>query len=163
MLTYNRKTWTEIQSRYDDGRSEAFQLHLNNPTDGTTILKSSDTLTAMLKACEPFTTSSLLEHRKDCCQKVRDCAERWCKELLVQNRHKQGDDTAMLSDYTGSGGTLGSLIPLVTPYLASDEPGKLKAIRDNTNPGNHDDDVPSKTSLKVYLGDLKALKKNYLR
>jgi hypothetical protein len=163
MLTYNRKTWTEIQSRYDDGRSEAFQLLLNNPTEGTTILKSSDTLTAMLKACEPFTTSSLLEHRKDCCQKVRDCAERWCKELLVKNRHKQGDDTAMLSDYTGSGGTLGSLIPLVTPYLASDEPGKLKAIRDNTNPGNHDDDVPPKTSLKVYLGDLKALKTNYLR
>lgn len=162
MLTYNRKTWTEIQNRYDDGRSEAFQLHLDNPTDGTNILKSSDTLATMLKACEPFTTSSLLEHRKDCCQKIRDCAERWCKELLVQNRYKQGDDTAMLSDYTGSGGTLGSLIPHVTPYLASDEPGKLKAIRDNTNPGNHDDDVPSKMSLKVYLGDLKALKQKYL-
>ena len=161
MLTYNQKTWTEIQNRYDNGRSEAFQLHLNNPTDGTIILKSSDTLIAMLKACEPFTTSSLLEHRKDCCQRIRDCAERWCKELLVINRHQQGDDTAMLSDYTGTSGNLGSLIPLVTPYLASDEPGKLKAIRDNTNPGNHDGDVPPKTSLKAYLGNLKALKRKY--
>ncbi len=162
MLTYNQKTWTEIQNRYDDGRSEAFQLHLDDPTDGTKILKSSDVLTAMLKACEPYTKSSLLEHRKDGCQKIRDCAERWCKDLLVHERRKQGDDTAMLSDYTGSGGTLGSLIPLVTPYLGNDERGKLKAIRDNTNPGNHDDDVPSKASLKVFLGDLKALKQKYI-
>ena len=58
---------------------------------------------------------------------------------------------------------LAALIPPVTPYLASDEPGKLKTVRDLTNPGNHDDDVPSREGLKVCLGDLKALKKTYLR
>jgi hypothetical protein len=162
LLTFNRKTWTEIQNRYDDGRSEAFQLSLDDPTEGTTILKSSDTLAAMLKACEPATTSSLLEHRKDGCQRIRDCAERWCKGLLVQERKIQGDSGAMISDYTGPDGTLGKLIPLVIPYLDKDEPGKLTSIRNNTNPGNHDDDVPSKESLRVYLGDLKALRQKYL-
>lgn len=162
MLTYDQKTWREIQNRYDNGRSEAFQLNLNNPTDGTIILKSGDTLSTMLKTCDPFTNSSLLEPRKECCQKIRDCAERLCKELIVKYRHKEGDNTAMLSDYTGNQGTLGHLIPLVVPYLASDEPGKLHAIRANTSPGNHDDDVPPKASLKTYLGDLKLLKKKYL-
>jgi tetratricopeptide (TPR) repeat protein len=162
MLTYDQKTWRDIQSRYDNGRSEAFQLNLDNPAEGTVVLKSSDALTAMLKTCDPFTTSSILEHRKECCQKIRDCTERWCKELLLKKRREEGDDNAMLSDYTGHDGTLRHLIPLVTPYLDSDEPGKLNVIRDNTNPGNHDGDVPSKEALKVYLGDLKKMKKKYL-
>lgn len=162
ILTYSQKTWTEIQNRYDNGRSEAFQLHLDDPMVGTMILKSADTLTAMLKTCEPYTKSSTLEHRKNGCQKIRDCAERFCKDLLVRKRREEGDQNAMLSEYTGQRGTLGHLIPLVVPYLGSDEPGKLNAIRENTNPGNHDDEVPSKEALRVYVGDLKALKQKYL-
>ena len=68
MLTYDQKTWTEIQTRYGEGRCEAFQLYLDDPIKGTTILKSSDTLAAKLKACEPFTASSVLDHRKNGCQ-----------------------------------------------------------------------------------------------
>ena len=162
ILTHNRKTWSEIQTRYDNGRSEAFQLHLNKPTEGTMIIKSSDTLTAMLKAAEPFTTSSMLEHRKDGCKRIRDCAERFCKSVLVKHRQSQGETTAMIADYTGKNATLGSLIPQVTPYLEPDEPGKLRAIADGSNPGNHDDDFPGKAAIRVYLGDLKKLKKQHL-
>ena len=162
MLTHNQKSWREIQNRYDGGRSEAFQLHLDDPAIGTSIIKSGDALAAMLKACDPFTKSNLLAPRKECCQKIRDCAERLCKELLVSKRREQGDPTAMLADYSGADGNLGGLIPKVTPYLDADEPGKLNSIRDHTNPGNHDDDVPAKNMLGVFLGDLKRLRKKYI-
>ncbi len=106
--------------------------------------------------------SESLRRETDGTQKIRDCAERWCKELLVKKRREQGDETAMIADYTGPAGMLGPLIAEVTPYLDSDEPGKLKMLAEYTNPGNHDGDVASMGALKVSLGDLKKLKQKYL-
>lgn len=163
LLTYEQKTWRTIQERYDNGQCEAFQLSLDDPGLGTVIEKSSDTLSVMMKAAEPLTRSNVLSTRKDCCQRVRDCGERFCKELLVKKRREQGDSAALTTDYSGSKGNLEFLINETIPYLrSSDEPGKLKMLRQLINPGNHDDDVPPKSTLAVCLGNLRALKKKYL-
>ena len=70
-------------------------------------------------------------------------AERFCKELLIKTRREDGD-AASLNDYGGS------------------HPGKLRAIGGAVNPAKHDDAVPAAGMLKVALGDLKFLKKEYL-
>ena len=163
MLTYEQKTWRAVQERFDGGRSEAFQLNRDNPLEGTQILKSSDALALMLKAAEPFTRSNDLSIRKDGAQRVRDCGERFCKELLVKKRRESGDSNALITDYSGARGVLDRLIVDTIPYLTGpDEPGKLKLLKSLTNSGNHDDDVPAKTTLSVCRGDLVALAKKYL-
>lgn len=163
MLTYEQKTWRAIQERFDGGRSEAFQLNLDNPLEGTQILKTSDALSLMLKAAEPFTRSNQLSIRKDGARRIRECGERFCKELLVEKRREAGDASALITDYSGAKGNLDNLINETSPHLTeSDEPGKLKLLRQLTNSGNHDDDVPSKTTLAVCRGDLVALTKKYL-
>lgn len=163
MLTFEQKTWRAIQERYDEGQSEGFQLNLDDPSQGTIALKSSDTLALLLKAAEPFTRSNVLAIRKEGCQRIRDCAERFCKELLLDKRRAQGDAAALITDYSGAKGTLDSLIPETTPYLNdAKERGELKMLRQLHNPGNHDDDVPAKTVLAMCRGSLGALKKKYL-
>jgi hypothetical protein len=46
--------------------------------------------------------------------------------------------------------------------LDPSHPGKLRAIGGAVNPAKHDDAVPAAGMLKVALGDLKFLKKEYL-
>lgn len=163
LLTYEQKTWRAIQERYDNGRCEAFQLSLDDPGLGTIIEKSSDALSAKMKAAEPLTRSNNLATRKDCCQRVRDCGEQFCKQLLVKKRREQGESEALVIDYSGSRGNLDYLINEATPYLgSSDEPGKLNMLRQLINTGNHDDDVPPKETLAVCLGDLTKMKRKYL-
>jgi hypothetical protein len=41
-------------------------------------------------------------------------------------------------------------------------PGKLRTIGGTVNPANHDDAIPAAGALKVALGDLRYLKKQYL-
>jgi hypothetical protein len=41
-------------------------------------------------------------------------------------------------------------------------PGKLRTAYTNVTPGPHDDTPPSSGELKVALGDLKSLKRDYL-
>ena len=160
MLTYEQKTWRAIQERFDAGQSEAFQLHLDSPLEGTQISKSSDALSLKLKAVEPFTRSNQLNIRKEGARRIRECGERFCKELLVRKRREAGDATALITDYSGAKGTLDSLIDEAIPHLAgSHEPGKLKMLKLLINPGNHDDDVPARTTLAVCRGNLVALKK----
>lgn len=163
LLTYEQKTWRAIQGRYGDGQCEAFQLNLDDPRVGTVVRKSSDALSVKLKAAEPFTRSNDLSTRKEGSQRIRDCGERLCKDLLVKKRREGGDSAALTTDYSGTSGTLGYLVGEVTPHLESpDEPGKLRLLEQRTNPGNHDDDVPPKTTLAVCLGDLTAMKRKYL-
>lgn len=163
MLTYDQRTFRATQARYGDSQCEAFNLNLDDPSTGTVIVKTSDALSMMLKAADPFTRSSVLATRKEGCQRIRDACERFCKELVVGRRQDAGDATALITDYTGPQGTLDHLIPEVIPYLeGSDEPGKLRLLQQQTNPGNHDDDVPSKTALRVDLGNLRTLKQKYL-
>lgn len=63
------------------------------------------------------------------------------------------------------GKTLGQLGPQVEPLLTNypSHPGKLRATGGAVKPAKHDDAVPAAGVLKVALGDLKALKTEYLK
>jgi hypothetical protein len=82
--------------------------------------------------------------------------------MLVRNAHTKDNKTAVISDYDGK--TLEWLIPKVEALLVKDpsHPGKLRALPAALNPAKHDDDTPSKGALRVALGDLTYLKKEYL-
>jgi hypothetical protein len=101
--------------------------------------------------------------RKQGGEVIRDAAERFCKEMLVRTRRATGNAVASLNDYGGK--TLGQLGPQVEPLLTNDpsHPSKLRAIGGAVNPAKHDDAVPAAGVLKVALGDLKGLKKEYLK
>ena len=93
---------------------------------------------------------------------LRNAAERFCKEILVKDLWAKGDTNAALSDYDGR--NLGQLSPPVERLLTADpsHPGKLRSIRNELNPAKHDDGIPDQGTLKVALGDLRFLKKQYL-
>ena len=100
------------------------------------------------------------EHRRRAAEEIRNAAERFCKHLLVNDRRATGDTKAVLTDYDWD---LGKLITEVIPLLQDPaDRGKLQMIRQNTNPGKHDDDTPSSGDLRVALGDLARLKKVHL-
>lgn len=164
VLTYEQRTWKNIQQRYQDGECEAFELTLDVPKDGTVVVKSSDSLSAMLESAKPFTRSSKLATRKDACKRLRDASERLCKEILVRKRRDEGDDTAMLDDYSQAKWVLNTLIDECVPYLSKDkDDGKLRFLKCLMNPGSHDGDVPSKVTLANCLGQLRELRKRHLR
>jgi hypothetical protein len=91
--------------------------------------------------------------RKQGGEAIRDTAERFCKEMLVEDRRAKGDGAASLNGYDNK--NLGHLCPLVEPLPALDpsHPGKLRAIGGAVNPAKHDDAVPAAGVLKVALGD----------
>jgi hypothetical protein len=93
---------------------------------------------------------------------IRDAAERFCKEILIKARRAKGDAAASLNDYERK--NLGDLVPKVEPLLTFDpsHAGKLRAIGGAVNPAKHDDAVPAAGVLKVALGDLRSLRKEYL-
>lgn len=160
VLTHEQRLRSAIMTRYQHKNAECCELTLDEPISGSLLVKTSDSLAMMFNEIEPFTRSSNLAHRKSGAQKLRVAAERLCKEILVAKRRAGGEAQALVTDYSE---TLGNLIPLVIPHLDSaDEPGKLNSIRQSTNPGNHDDDVPSKETLRICLGDMRRLRREYL-
>lgn len=114
-----------------------------------------------MNAVKPFIRSNTAELRKRAGERLRDIAERFCKELAVRSRFAAGDTLAGITDYDGQ--NLGQLIPVVHPYLTdASHPGKLNAIRDGLNPANHDGGIPDRGMLTVCFGDLQRFAKDYL-
>ena len=57
---------------------------------------------------------------------------------------------------------LGQLVPLARGFaLDSAEKGKWNSFAKILNPGNHDDDVPPTTALRVVRGNLFAIAKSH--
>ena len=163
VTTHSQATRKAIKNLYSAGECETFELTLARPVDGTMVVKGSDTLSVMLQAAQPFTTSPSLESRKRGSEMLRNAAERLCKELLVKKRREAGEMNALITDYTGAGGTLGSLIKECIPHLSgSDEPGKLNFLNCLMSPGNHDDIAPANAALTTCRGNLATLKRKYL-
>ena len=163
VLTQDQKTWKDLEHRYLHANIDMFQMALTNPADGTTVTNSGDDLMAMLARAAVLARGGHTELRKQAGELLRNAAERFCKEKLVKDRWTRGDSGAAISDYDGK--TLGQLEPKVEPLLTTDpsHPGKLRSIGRQLNPAHHDDDIPDHGTITVALGDLKSLKKEYLR
>jgi hypothetical protein len=162
LLTQDQKTSKDITERYLHRHIDTFQINLNNPAEGTTVVNKADDLGAMLSRAEVLIRGGHPDLQKQGGELLRDAAERFCKEALVKRQRAKGDNIAAISDYDGK--TLGELGPKTEPLLTADpsHPGKLRTIGNNLNPSNHDDAIPGVGTLKVALGDLRALRKAYL-
>ena len=162
ILTQDQKTWKDLEHRYLHKNIDMFQMALENPVDGPVVQHTSDDLAAMLTRVRSLSGGNHPELRKQAGEHLRNAAERFCKDLLVRDRWAQGDEVAALSDYDGK--NLGQLSPEVEPLLSQDasHPGKLRTIGASLNPAKHDDAIPDRGTLRVALGDLERLKKDYL-
>jgi hypothetical protein len=132
----------------------------DNPATGTEIRSQSDALATMIAKAQPLINSQDGEQRKQGATQLRQAIERFGKELLVRYRQRAGDNLASITDYDGFGTFSDEVLTLLTKDPS--HPGKLKAAYSYVTPGPHDDTPPSKAELKVAIGDIKRLKKDYL-
>ena len=156
VLTQDHASWVDLENRYQHENIDMFQIKITDPVDGTSIVNEGENIRVMFSRIEPFLRGANAEIRKQAGGKLRDAAERFCKEILVKEKHM------VISDYDGK--NLGQLLSLVEPFLKKNPShyGKLKSIQRDLNPANHDSKIPDKGTLKVALGNLKYLAKQYL-
>lgn len=159
LLTQVQKLSKDIEDLHGHAGVDAFELTMEEPVQGTSVVKTSDSLGAMLARAKPYTHSQAKSMRKAGAEQLRDAGERFCKELIVRGRRQAGD-MVTISDLDGK--TLEALGELAEKYLTDpSHPGKVRALRRNLNPGKHDDDVPAQGVLAVSHGDLVSLRKFY--
>lgn len=161
VLTQDQRTWKDLGERYLHRNISLFQIILQTPLEGTTVIDSADDLDSQFVKADKLVRSGIPDLHKQAGRIIRESAERLCKELLVRDQRAKGQAAASLNDYSGK--NLGHLEPLVSPLLVKDggDPGKLRTIGIAVNPANHDDAVPSAGDLKVALGNLRTFKKQY--
>lgn len=160
IATHQEELSRTLGDLYQHVPVEMFTVSLEDPVVGSKVVRTSDQLKALLDRASPFIRSPEREMRKTGAGNLRDAAERFCKELITQQRRAKGEQCS-IADYDGK--TLGQLIDLVTPYLSDpSHPGKLKALNRNLAPGLHDDKAPNSDALVVAFGDLKYFRKHYL-
>lgn len=161
ILTQDHRTWKDLINLYAHVDVDVFQIRMANAFEGAVVEKTSDDLGVMLGRAQPLLRSVHPDLRKDAGERLRDAAERFCKELAIKERRARGDSAAALSDYQGK--TLGDLIPVVEPYLTDpSHRGKLVTIGSGLNPSNHDDGIPDSGTLSTAYGDLNRFKRDYL-
>jgi hypothetical protein len=162
VLTQDHKSWKDIGHRWGHRGVAQFQMVRNDPIVGTEIKNENDELATMIAKAHPFINSQDGEQRKQGAIQLRQVIERFSKEILVRNRRAAADPLASITDYDGQ--NFGNFSAQVLALLIQDpsHPGKLTAAHNYVTPGPHDDTPPSRGQLKVVIGDLKKLKKDYL-
>ena len=162
VLTQDHASWKDIGHRWEFRGVAQLQMVRNDPVVGTEIRNQNDTLATMIAKAHPFINSQDGDQRKQGAIQLRQVIERFSKEILVRHRRASGELVASITDYDGQ--NFGTFSRQVLALLTQDRshPGKLTAAHSYVTPGPHDDTPPSKGQLKVVIGDLKRLKKDYL-
>jgi len=160
VTTYDVVLQRDLGDYYQHVPPDVFTVTTDDPKQGASVVKSSDTLESLLANARPYLRSQVPEVRKTGASRLRDAAERLCKEIIVK-KHRENSEECAITDYEGK--TLGNLIPKVEPFLTdTSHPGKLRAIGRILSPGSHDAPPPTTEALGVAEGDLKAFKREYL-
>ncbi|WP_346296408.1 AAA family ATPase [Rhodopseudomonas sp. P1] len=162
VVTQCNASWKDIGHRWEHKGVAQFQMIRDDPVLGTEIRSQTDALATLLAQAQPYIHSQDGDSRKNGATKIRQGIERFSKEILVRSRQAGGDALASITDYDGQ--NFGNFSNSVKALLIKDpsHPGKLQAAHNYVTPGPHDDTPPSTAQLKVALGDLKKLKKEYL-
>ena len=161
VLTQTHGMWQDVHYTYGHQNADIFQISLAEPTTGTQVVKTSDDLQVMLSRVEPYVKSKSPDILKDAAIKLRDAAERFCKELLVKDRRASGDTTAAISDYANK--NLKELRPSVEPlFTDADHAGRFRACVRWLNKGDHGTTPPNAGDIKTAYDYLKQLKRKYL-
>ncbi|TIS54314.1 MAG: hypothetical protein E5W91_27085 [Mesorhizobium sp.] len=100
--------------------------------------------------------------RKECGIQLRDAGERFCKEILVNDRRQKGDMVASLTDYDGK--TMEWLFPKMEHLLDRDasHPGKFTVFKNTVNDACHDNSPPNSAAMTQAHGEIRFLVKEYL-
>ena len=163
VLTQDHAAWEDIQIRHRHRGISMAQLYVDSPQTGTIIENTSDTLMAKVNRAKSLAKGGHPDVRKECGIQLRDAGELFCKEILVKDKHNQGDQNATLSDFEGK--VLEWLCPHVEPFLEKDpsHPGKLEAFRKTVNTACHDNTPPTNSSeMTQACGEIRYLANEYL-
>ncbi len=162
VLTQDHGTWEELEIRYRHLGVSTAQLFIETAGEGTIIENTSDALLAKLNRAKSLARGGHPDLRKECGIQLRDAGERFCKEILVSDRHTSGDMVASLSDYDGK--TMEWLSPRMEHLLSRDpsHAGKFAAFKNTVNNACHDNTPPSSAAMVQAHGEIGHLVKVYL-
>jgi hypothetical protein len=162
VLTQDHGTWEELETRYRHLGIANAQIFIEAPGEGTVIENTSDALLAKISRATSLARGGHPDSRKECGIHLRDAGERFCKEMLVRKKHRQGDTTVSLDHYEGK--VLEWLCPRVEPLLDRDpaHPGQLEVFKNTVNRACHDNAPPGTEEMKKACGDLLHFVKEYL-
>lgn len=118
LLTQDQTIWRDLENLYRHVGISMSQVFIENPAEGVVVRNTSDELLGIIASAEVLTRGGHPKLPKQAGEHLRDAGERFCKELLVQDRHTKGEATAALSDYEGK--ALEWLCPQVEPLLTQD-------------------------------------------
>ena len=139
---------------------DGFTVSLDDPADGTVVVKGTDTAEALLKEAKSFLrdTPSL---RETGAGKLRTAGERVAKEIMVAKRTAQGE-RASLADYTKQ--SLEKLVPQLLQRLPDErERGHWRNVSPRLSPGAHDDEPPAKNTLQLVYQQLLDSHRKHVR
>lgn len=162
VLTQDERSKRDLENVYRHANISMFRLYIDSPSQGTLIEAQGDDLPALIDGAKTLLRGGHPENHRLAAQHLRNGAERFCKEMLLKKEIVDGNADATINDYEGQ--TLEKLSGRIETLLNRDpsHPGKLRVIRDNLNPYNHDNPPPNKETMKVVAGDLNQLVKDYL-
>ncbi|HEX5050651.1 MAG TPA: ATP-binding protein [Planctomycetota bacterium] len=162
VLTQSQPTWEELESRYRHANISQAQLRVETAAEGCIIEATSDGLRAKIGRARSLARTGHPDNMKSGAGHLRDAAERFCKELLVEDRRSQGDGAVEIAEYDGH--ALEWLAPKVAPMLRKDpsHAGKFEALKKLLNPRCHDNAPPSTQELVHACGELDRFVKDYL-
>ncbi|MEK8121563.1 hypothetical protein WOB59_00120 [Methylocystis sp. IM4] len=161
VLTQDHDTWEELETRYRHVSISTAQLYIEAPADGTIIENTSDALLAKINRAKSLARGGHPDLRKECGIQLRDAGERFCKEILVNDRRRNGDMAASLTDYDGK--TMEWLFPKMEHLLDRDasHPGKFTVFKKTVNDACHDNAPPSSAAMTQAHGEIRFLVKEY--
>jgi len=162
VLTQDHNTWKELEIRYRHLGVSTAQLFIETPAEGGIIENTSDALLAKINRAKSLARGGHPDSRKECGIQLRDAGERFCKEMLAEDRHGKGEAAASLTDYDGK--MLEWLCPRVDPLLDHDasHPGKLTVFKNTVNNACHDNAPPGNAEMTHAHGEIRFFVKDYL-
>jgi hypothetical protein len=162
VLTQDHDTWEELETRYRHVGISTAQLFIEAPADGTIIENTSDALLAKINRAKSLARGGHPDLRKECGIQLRDAGERFCKEILVNDRRQKGEMVASLTDYDGK--TMEWLFPKMEHLLDRDasHPGKFTVFKNTVNNACHDNSPPNSAAMTQAHGEIRFLVKEYL-
>ena len=162
VLTQDHDTWEKLETRYRHLGISSAQLFVETPAEGSIIENTSDALLAKINRATSLARGGHPDLRKECGLLLRDAGERFCKEMLVNDRGGRGDLAASLTDYDAK--ALEWLCPRVEPLLGHDasHAGKLAVFRKTVNKACHDNAPSGNAEMTQACGDLRFLVNDYL-
>jgi len=149
------------QSNHDHRGLVSYQLTLADPRAGVDATQTSDMFSRLLLEAEDNLHAPTPRGRRAACGSYRAAAERLAKQIVATGRTHDSEPCSV-ADVHAEAPMLNKLVPLVNGYALDEaEKGQWRTFAKVLNPGNHDDDVPATTELKVVRGNLRRIAKRH--